>query len=283
MIIPFFGDQPFWAARVAEAKAGAHEVVPWKKLTAQKLAEGIKQCLTEEAQINVQKLAEGIEKEGDGAEHAVKSFHRSLPLAGPRSIRCSILEERVAVWQLKGSSLRLSALAAELNVEPPTETRKIPGSSVWIRNSEIGGNAVAGCASHPSGSSNLISAVLSASSSTASQSTGRRYNYPKVETAMMVAPPSPTPFSTPRRTIAGDVCDYPLPGDHLHNPAPGLMGAYATTDNPASTTNTPASTTNTLASTTNSELASSTPSAMPRSATICGHGYSRLRLRLFRV
>ncbi|KAF2163684.1 glycosyltransferase family 1 protein [Zasmidium cellare ATCC 36951] len=117
MIVPFFGDQPFWAARVAEAKAGAHEVIPWKKLTPEKMAEGIKQCLTEEAQINVRKLAEGIEKEGDGAENAVKSFHRSLPLAGPHSIRCSILEDRVAVWQLKGSSLRLSALAAELLME----------------------------------------------------------------------------------------------------------------------------------------------------------------------
>ncbi|KAK4503799.1 hypothetical protein PRZ48_004714 [Zasmidium cellare] len=117
MIVPFFGDQPFWAARVAEAKAGAHEVIPWKKLTAEKMAEGIKQCLTEEAQKNVQILADGIEKEGDGAENAVKSFHRSLPLAGPHSIRCSILEDRVAVWQLKGSSLRLSALAAELLME----------------------------------------------------------------------------------------------------------------------------------------------------------------------
>ncbi|KAM3425247.1 hypothetical protein BST61_g7199 [Cercospora zeina] len=117
MIVPFFGDQPFWAARVAEAKAGAHEVVPWKQLTAQKLAAGIKQCLTKEAQHNVKKLAKGIEREGDGAANAVASFHRSLPLAGPRTIRCSILEDRVAEWRIKGSALRLSALAAEILME----------------------------------------------------------------------------------------------------------------------------------------------------------------------
>lgn len=117
MIIPFFGDQPFWAARVAEAKAGAHEVVPWKRLTAEKLAEGIKQCLTEEAQTNVQKLADGIAAEGDGADNACRSFHRSLPLAGPRNIRCSILEDRIAVWRIRGSALRLSALAAEILME----------------------------------------------------------------------------------------------------------------------------------------------------------------------
>lgn len=117
MIVPFFGDQPFWGAMVAKAKAGAHECIPYKHLTAQKLAEGIKQCLTEEAKVNVAKIAESIEKEGDGAANAVRSFHRSLPLRGTRSLRCSILEDRTAVWQLKKASLRLSALAADLLVE----------------------------------------------------------------------------------------------------------------------------------------------------------------------
>jgi len=117
MIVPFFGDQPFWGAMVAEAKAGAHECIPYKKLTAERLAEGIKQCMTEESQKNVQKIADSIVDEGDGAENAVKSFHRSLPLAGRKSMRCSILEDRVAVWTLGQSSLRLSALAAELLVE----------------------------------------------------------------------------------------------------------------------------------------------------------------------
>lgn len=114
MIVPFFGDQPFWGARVSEAKAGAHFCIPWKKLTAEKLAEGIKQCLTEEAQTNVQKMADGIEAEGDGAMNACESFHRSLPLAGRFNQRCSILEDRVAVWTLRGSTMRLSSLAAEI-------------------------------------------------------------------------------------------------------------------------------------------------------------------------
>lgn len=117
MIVPFFGDQPFWGSMVAEKKAGAHESIPYKKLTVDKLAEGIKQCLTEEAQENVQKIADSIAKEGDGAANAVKSFHRSLPFAGKHSMRCSILEDRVAVWHLKHSNLRLSALAAELLVQ----------------------------------------------------------------------------------------------------------------------------------------------------------------------
>lgn len=117
MIVPFFGDQPFWGDMVANARAGAFECIPYKKLTAEKLAEGIKQCLTDEAKKNVAKIAEGIHKEGDGAANAVRSFHRSLPLRGEHSMRCSILDDRVAVWRLKDTSLRLSALAAELLVD----------------------------------------------------------------------------------------------------------------------------------------------------------------------
>ena len=117
MIVPFFGDQPFWGAMVARAGAGASEPVPYKHLTADKLAEGIKQCLSPEAKEAAQKLADDIAAEGDGAKNAVKSFHRHLPMQGEHSLRCSILPDRVAVWTLKHSNLKLSALAAELLVE----------------------------------------------------------------------------------------------------------------------------------------------------------------------
>lgn len=116
MIVPFFGDQQFWGSMIGEAGAGA-KPVPYKSLTADKLAEGIKHCLTDEACRAAEKIAEDIEAEGDGAKNAVTSFHRSLVLRGQHSMRCSILEERVAVWSLKNTNLRWSALAAELLVE----------------------------------------------------------------------------------------------------------------------------------------------------------------------
>jgi UDP:flavonoid glycosyltransferase YjiC (YdhE family) len=31
LIVPFFGDQPFWGAMVAKAGAGAHEALPYKR------------------------------------------------------------------------------------------------------------------------------------------------------------------------------------------------------------------------------------------------------------
>ena len=117
MIVPFFGDQPFWGAMVARAGAGAHEAIPYKKLTADVLAEGIKQCLTPEAKEAAEKIAKSIAEEGDGAKNAVESFHRHLPMRGPHSMRCSILRDHVAVWTHKRSNLKLSALAAELLIE----------------------------------------------------------------------------------------------------------------------------------------------------------------------
>lgn len=116
MIVPFFGDQHFWGSMVGNAGAGP-EPVPYKHLTAEKLADGIKFCITEEARKGAEKIARDIEEEGDGAANACKAFHKHLALQGKGSMRCSILPDRVAVWQMKKTSLRLSAVAANMLVE----------------------------------------------------------------------------------------------------------------------------------------------------------------------
>lgn len=123
MIVPFFGDQHFWGSMVANVKAGP-EPVPYKELTADKLAEGIKYCLTEQATRGAEKIAQDIEAEGDGAENACRAFHNNLVLTGKNSMRCSVLEDRVAVWQLKDTSLRLSPMAAEIAVDKGYLSRK---------------------------------------------------------------------------------------------------------------------------------------------------------------
>ncbi|KIX04000.1 uncharacterized protein Z518_07553 [Rhinocladiella mackenziei CBS 650.93] len=117
MIVPFFGDQPFWSAMVAKAGAGAKEALPLKKLDGDKFAAGIRQCLEPEARAKAEEIAQSIQTEGDGAENCVDSFHRSLNLDGPHSLRCDIFPDRVAVWKVKHTSTQLSALAADLLVE----------------------------------------------------------------------------------------------------------------------------------------------------------------------
>ena len=117
MIVPFFGDQPFWGAMVAKAGAGADSAIPYKRLTVDAFANGIRQCLSPEAKRNAEKIAHDIEVEGDGAKNAVQAFHRHLPLVGESSMRCCVFQDRVAVWVVKNTRLRLSSLAAELIVK----------------------------------------------------------------------------------------------------------------------------------------------------------------------
>lgn len=119
MIVPFFGDQPFWSAMVAKAGAGAKQALPLRKLNVERFAEGIKQCLEADAKAKAVAIAESIAKEGDGAENAVDLFHQSLPLTGESSMRCTVFSDRVAVWTLrfKHKDIRLSTLAAQMLVE----------------------------------------------------------------------------------------------------------------------------------------------------------------------
>ncbi|MCJ1427781.1 hypothetical protein MMC29_005686, partial [Sticta canariensis] len=116
MIVPFFGDQPFWGAMVSRAGAGAHEPIPYKHLSVEAFAEGIQQCLSPEAKAAAEKIAQDIALEGDGASNAVESFHNHLQLQGEHTMRCSVFQDRIAVWEVKKSIVRLSALAAELLV-----------------------------------------------------------------------------------------------------------------------------------------------------------------------
>ncbi|KAK8048284.1 hypothetical protein PG994_010014 [Apiospora phragmitis] len=116
MVVPFFGDQHFWGTMIGTAGAGP-EAVPYKQLDVDKLADGIKYCLTDEAREAAQKIAKSIEAEGDGAKNAVKSFHNHLAFSGEESMCCSILSDRVAVWKVKDTSIKLSAVAADILVE----------------------------------------------------------------------------------------------------------------------------------------------------------------------
>jgi UDP:flavonoid glycosyltransferase YjiC (YdhE family) len=47
IIIPFFGDQPFWGRRVAELGVGP-EPIPRKQLTVERLAQAIQASLTDQ-------------------------------------------------------------------------------------------------------------------------------------------------------------------------------------------------------------------------------------------
>ena len=116
MVVPFFGDQHFWGQMISRAGVGP-DAVPYKHLDAEKLAEGIRYCLTDAAREAAQKIAASIDSEGDGAHNAVRSFHRHLNLRGPTTMRCSVFKDQIASWQPKNTHVKLSPLAADMLVD----------------------------------------------------------------------------------------------------------------------------------------------------------------------
>ena len=106
VVVPFFGDQPFWGSMVARAGAGP-EPLPHKELTGEKLADAITFCLKPESQERAQELASKIAQER-GSDVGAQSFHQMLDVD---KLRCTLAPSRAAVWRLKRTQVRLSALA----------------------------------------------------------------------------------------------------------------------------------------------------------------------------
>ncbi|GJN79361.1 hypothetical protein PLIIFM63780_002874 [Purpureocillium lilacinum] len=112
LVVPFFGDQPFWGAMIARAKAGP-DPVAYKDLTAEKLAEAIKFCLRPETLEQAKELGEKIREER-GTEVGGRSFHAHLDMD---SLRCSVAPSRAAAWRVRRTKFRLSPLAAAVLVD----------------------------------------------------------------------------------------------------------------------------------------------------------------------
>ncbi|KAL9631851.1 MAG: hypothetical protein Q9204_004040 [Flavoplaca sp. TL-2023a] len=107
VVVPFFGDQPFWGAMIARAEAGPLPV-PYKKLTAEILAASIRTCLEPRTIERAEELGAKISSE-KGTNVGAQSFHRNLDID---ALRCTICTARAAVWRIRRTSTKLSAFAA---------------------------------------------------------------------------------------------------------------------------------------------------------------------------
>jgi hypothetical protein len=107
VVVPFFGDQPFWGAMVFKAGAGP-EPIPFKKMTEESLAHSITTALAPGIQTSVKAMSERIAGE-HGAEEAAALFQSSINVD---TMRCLLLPDQVAVWRVRKSKIRLSTLAA---------------------------------------------------------------------------------------------------------------------------------------------------------------------------
>ncbi|KAL2006865.1 hypothetical protein VTN00DRAFT_9533 [Thermoascus crustaceus] len=113
LIVPFFGDQPFWGDMVASTGAGPAPI-PHKELTVDALTEGIRYCLSERAATAASAIAAKMDSEA-GVHAAVCSFHRHLPI---ERLECDLCPGQPAVWSFSknGTNIKLSKIAAEILV-----------------------------------------------------------------------------------------------------------------------------------------------------------------------
>ncbi|KAF7889829.1 uncharacterized protein EAF02_002244 [Botrytis sinoallii] len=108
-IIPFFGDQPFWADMVAAAGAGPRPI-HFKTLDSAKLTAAIRICQAPETGRAAALIAARM-KDERGVKEAANSFHRNLPLD---AMCCDLLGSQNAVWlwSRKAYQVKLSDRAA---------------------------------------------------------------------------------------------------------------------------------------------------------------------------
>lgn len=107
VVVPFFGDQPFWGAMCARAGAGPTPIA-YKDLDADKLAAQIEKALEPASLERAAELCAKIQSE-KGTENGAESFHKQLRVP---DLRCTLCPDRVAVWRVRRTDIRLSALAA---------------------------------------------------------------------------------------------------------------------------------------------------------------------------
>ena len=107
VVVPFFGDQPFWGAMVAKAGAGPLPI-PQKQLNSENLAGAIQEALNPTALLRAQELGSRVRAER-GANAGAENFQNKLDID---TLRCSVAPSRAAVWRVKRTNIRLSAFAA---------------------------------------------------------------------------------------------------------------------------------------------------------------------------
>lgn len=112
LVVPFFGDQPFWGAMIARANAGP-DPIPFKQLTADNLAAALEVCLQTETQERAKELGQKIASE-KGVDEGGQLFHKHLDI---ESLRCSLAPHRNAVWRVRRTKVKLSTLAATVLVD----------------------------------------------------------------------------------------------------------------------------------------------------------------------
>lgn len=110
LIVPFFLDQNFWAAKVEQLQLGPPPLY-YHTMTTQDLTTSLKDLLSPKYRQRCMEMASQISSDRDGAEVAAELISR-VQSSAEANPRCSILTQLKAHWKHVESGLRLSDAAA---------------------------------------------------------------------------------------------------------------------------------------------------------------------------
>ncbi|KAG9661633.1 UDP-Glycosyltransferase/glycogen phosphorylase, partial [Aureobasidium melanogenum] len=112
VVVPFFGDQPFWGDMIHRAGAGP-QPIPYKSLDAEKLADQIRYALQPDIKARAQELSSRI-KDETGTKTAASIFSRTKQM---QDLNCFLCPDLVGVWRVRRTNIRLSALAVSILID----------------------------------------------------------------------------------------------------------------------------------------------------------------------
>lgn len=144
LIIPFFLDQNFWAAKVQELQLGPPPL-DRRSLTAHRLMSSLKDLLSLKYQPRCKEMAAQINSQQDGAEVTVETVARLRKVPRENAV-CEIIMDLRASWKHVNSGIRLSGAAAaclasrrilrwsDLMLEPGVDwaERRLNASTDWL-------------------------------------------------------------------------------------------------------------------------------------------------------
>lgn len=106
IIVPFFGDQPFWGAMVAKQGSGPVPI-PFAELSADLLTDAFTFVGRPECVVKAKEMSARMEKE-DGASMGLQAFHSNLPV---EQMSCDVLPEHCAKVFCEECGFKLCPLA----------------------------------------------------------------------------------------------------------------------------------------------------------------------------
>lgn len=112
VVVPFFGDQPFWGDMIHRGGAGPKPVA-YKELTVEILASSIEYALRPETRAAAEAMAAQIQSE-DGKTKGAQLFTEALNID---DMRCQICPSLLATWRHTPTGIRLSGLASTVLIK----------------------------------------------------------------------------------------------------------------------------------------------------------------------